>query len=74
MVEELRPAVVSLHFGLPAADLLAHVKATGAQVISSATTVAESRWLAVHGADVIIAQGHEADGHRGMFLDDDLSR
>ncbi len=74
MVEDLRPAVVSFHFGLPAADLLARVKATGAQVMSSATTVAEARWLAAHGADVIIAQGYEAGGHRGMFLDDDLSR
>lgn len=74
LVEEFRPAVVSFHFGLPAADLLARVKATGAQVMSSATTVAEARWLAAHGADVIIAQGYEAGGHRGMFLDDDLSR
>ena len=74
MVEDLWPAVVSFHFGLPAADLLARVKVTGAQVMSSATTVAEARWLAAHGADVIIAQGYEAGGHRGMFLDDDLSR
>lgn len=74
LIEDLRPPVVSFHFGLPAADLLARVKATGAQVMSSATTVAEARWLATHGADVIIAQGYEAGGHRGMFLDDDLSR
>ena len=37
-------------------------------VISSATTVAEARWLEEHGADAIIAQGVEAGGHRGMFL------
>jgi nitronate monooxygenase len=59
---------VGFHFGLPAAPLLARVKAAGARVLASATTVAEARWLAAHGADAIIAQGLEAGGHRGMFL------
>ena len=68
VVEELRPAVVSFHFGLPPAALLERVRRTGAQVWSSATTVAEARWLAAHGVDAIIAQGVEAGGHRGVFL------
>ncbi len=72
VIEETRPAVVSFHFGLPAADLLSRVKATGALVLSSATTVAEARWLEQRGADAIIAQGREAGGHRGMFLSDDI--
>jgi len=72
LVEECRPAVVSFHFGLPAPDLLARVKATGAKVISSATTVAEARWLEAHGVDAIIAQGFEAGGHRGVFLHDEV--
>lgn len=71
-VEELRPPVVSFHFGLPDESLLARVKATGAQVWSSATTVEEARWLARRGVDAIIAQGREAGGHRGMFLTDDI--
>ena len=70
LVEELAPPVVSFHFGLPAPPLLQRVKATGAVVLSSATTVAEARWLADKGADAIIAQGAEAGGHRGMFLTD----
>jgi nitronate monooxygenase len=53
--------------------LLARVKATGAKVIASATTVDEAVWLEAHGADVIIAQGLEAGGHRGIFLSEDLS-
>lgn len=73
LVEALRPSVVSFHFGLPPADLLARVKATGAVVMSSATTVEEARWLQAHGADVVIAQGLEAGGHRGHFLREDLS-
>ncbi|MCS7100776.1 MAG: nitronate monooxygenase [Burkholderiaceae bacterium] len=73
LVEALRPPVVSFHFGLPAPALLARVKATGAVVMSSATTVREARWLQDQGVDVIIAQGLEAGGHRGHFLSDDLT-
>ena len=62
------PQVVSFHFGLPEPALLARVKAWGSRVISSATTVAEARWLEDHGADGVIAQGLEAGGHRGHFL------
>lgn len=73
VLAEFKPPVVSFHFGLPAPELLAQVKAWGATVMSSATTVDEARWLQAHGADVVIAQGLEAGGHRGMFLSDDLS-
>lgn len=68
IVEEVRPEVVSFHFGLPEPSLLARVKAAGCHVMSSATTVQEARWLEAHGADAIIAQGNEAGGHRGTFL------
>jgi len=73
VLSEFKPAVVSFHFGLPSAELLAHVRAWGAKILSSATTLAEARWLEAHGADAIIAQGLEAGGHRGIFLSDDLS-
>lgn len=73
VLEAFRPPVVSFHFGLPSPALVARVKAWGAKVISSATTVAEARWLEAHGADAIVAQGIEAGGHRGMFLSDDLT-
>jgi nitronate monooxygenase len=74
LVEPFRPPVVSFHFGLPAPELLARVKGWGATVLSSATTVDEARWLVAHGADAVIAQGLEAGGHRGHFLDHDLTR
>jgi nitronate monooxygenase len=73
LVVEFRPEVVSFHFGLPEKALLDRVKATGAKVLSSATSVAEARWLEAEGCDAIIAQGAEAGGHRGMFLSDDIS-
>jgi nitronate monooxygenase len=71
LVEELAPRVVSFHFGLPEPTLLARVKAAGCVVLACATTVKEAAWLEARGADVIIAQGAEAGGHRGMFLTDD---
>jgi nitronate monooxygenase len=74
VVEKTRPDVVSFHFGLPAPELLARVKATGCRVISSATTVEEALWLDARGVDAIIAQGYEAGGHRGTFLAADLNR
>jgi nitronate monooxygenase len=73
VLEEIKPEIVSFHFGLPDPSLLARVKAAGAKIISSATTVAEARWLEARGCDAIIAQGSEAGGHRGIFLSDDLS-
>jgi len=72
VLAELPTAVVSFHFGLPSPELLERVRATGAKVLSSATTVEEARWLGGRGVDAVIAQGLEAGGHRGHFLSDDL--
>ena len=74
VVEELKPEVVSFHFGLPHAVLVKRVKAAGCIVMSSATIVKEAIWLEENGADVIIAQGAEAGGHRGMFLTDNIAQ
>ncbi len=73
VLEELRPPIVSFHFGLPSPALLARVRSTGAKILSSATTVDEARWLEARGVDAIIAQGSEAGGHRGMFLTGDIT-
>ncbi len=73
IVEETKPEVVSFHFGLPAEKLLNRVKDAGCKVMSSATTVAEAKWLEDNGCDAVIAQGYEAGGHRGMFLTENVS-
>jgi nitronate monooxygenase len=73
LVEELKPEVVSFHFGLPDPALLRRIKAAGCVVIAAATVVKEAIWLEENGADAIIAQGAEAGGHRGMFLTDDIA-
>lgn len=72
LIAPFRPPVLSFHFGLPAPALLARVKAWGACVLSSATSVTEALWLQAQGVDAVIAQGVEAGGHRGHFLSDDL--
>lgn len=69
----IAPKVVSFHFGMPNADQVRRLKATGMVLMSSATTSTEARRLVELGADVIVAQGFEAGGHRGMFLTSDVS-
>ena len=73
VLEPFKPKVVSFHFGLPSADLVARVKSWGSKVLSSATTIEEAVWLEQRGVDAIIAQGAEAGGHRGIFLSQDLT-
>ena len=71
VVEELRPEVVSFHFGLPSRDLVDRLRSAGIRIISSATCIEEALWLVERGCDAVIAQGYEAGGHRGSFLEDD---
>jgi nitronate monooxygenase len=74
MVEEVRPKVVSFHFGLPDPGLFNRVKQLGTRILCSATSVDEARVLEDRGCDAVVAQGYEAGGHQGMFLSTDPSR
>ena len=73
LMVEMRPRVVSFHYGLPERSLIEPLKAAGCLIQGTATTVQEARWLEAHGADAIVAQGWEAGGHRGMFLARDIA-
>jgi nitronate monooxygenase len=73
VVEEVSPEVVSFHFGLPNLDLVERLKRRGIKILSSATSVREAKWLESRGCDAIIAQGFEAGGHRGMFLETNIA-
>lgn len=70
IVLELRPKVVSFHFGLPDTKIVQQLKEAGCALLCSATTVSEARQLEAAGVDAIIAQGYEAGGHRGTFTGD----
>ena len=73
VVEEVKPEVVSFHFGLPEPELVERLKRLGIKILSSATSVREAKWLESHGCDAIVAQGLEAGGHRGMFLETNIA-
>ncbi len=67
LLVDLKPAVVSFHFGLPPADMIASLKAAGIVLLSTATNLLEAEQAADAGVDAIVAQGFEAGGHRGVF-------
>jgi nitronate monooxygenase len=62
-----RPAVISSVMGLFESDQVAALKASGIVWAATVTTVGEARLAQTAGADVVIAQGAEAGGHRGSF-------
>lgn len=64
---EARPAVVSFHFGLPPADRIAALKGAGCLLLATATSLAEAEAARAAGIDMLVAQGWEAGGHRGIF-------
>lgn len=61
------PAVVSFHFGLPAASVIQALKQAGVFLIATATSLEEARQIEAAGIDAIVAQGYEGGGHRGVF-------
>jgi len=65
LILQLKPAVVSFHFGYPDRAAISALKDAGIKMLSSATSVSEARALEAAGMDAIIAQGWEAGGHRG---------
>jgi nitronate monooxygenase len=64
---EAGPAVISSIMGLYPERFVARMKAKGVQWFATVTTVGEARAAEQAGADVIVAQGMEAGGHRGSF-------
>ncbi|RYD22359.1 MAG: nitronate monooxygenase [Lysobacteraceae bacterium] len=76
MLVEAPPPVISFHFGVPSSDRIKALKDVGCLLLASATSPDEARRIEAAGIDVVIAQGWEAGGHRGVFdplgLDDQL--
>lgn len=70
MLLEERPAVVSFHFGLPSAAAIQALRAAGIRLLATATSLEEGRLIHAAGVDVVVAQGWEAGGHRGVFNPD----
>ncbi|WP_252271782.1 NAD(P)H-dependent flavin oxidoreductase [Pseudomonas subflava] len=64
---ELRPAVVSFHFGMPPQDWIERLQRVGIRTLACVTTPEEARLAEAAGVDALVAQGVEAGGHRGVF-------
>jgi nitronate monooxygenase len=64
---ELRPAVVSCHFGLPPREWIGRLRQAGIRILACVTTPEEASLAEAAGVDALVAQGIEAGGHRGVF-------
>lgn len=68
------PQVISSIMGVYPAPFVVRMKERGVKWFATVTTVAEARAAEAAGADVVIAQGAEAGGHRGTFDADQAER
>lgn len=64
---EIAPPILSSIMGLYPAPFVARMKERGIKWFANVSTVEEARAAEAAGADVIVAQGSEAGGHRGCF-------
>ena len=64
------PAVASFTFGCPDASIVDRLHEADVAAWVTVTNVAEAAAAEAAGADVIVAQGAEAGGHRGGFVAD----
>lgn len=69
LLREDPPEVVSFTFGCPTSEVMRHLRAGGSECWVTVTNAHEARLAAQAGADVLIAQGAEAGGHRASFVD-----
>jgi len=67
LVLSMPPRAVSFHFGLPPGPCIAALKKAGCVLLASATSAQEAQQIEDAGIDIIVAQGYEAGGHRGLF-------
>jgi nitronate monooxygenase len=68
IIEEKIP-IFSFTFGILSKDCIENFKKNGITLIGTATTLAEAKLLEENNIDLIAAQGGEAGGHRGTFLE-----
>ncbi|WP_276205143.1 nitronate monooxygenase family protein [Bacillus sp. MUM 13] len=70
VIEEKVP-VCSFTFGIPPKEVIDELKSVNIILIGTATTVREAVENENSGMDIVVAQGSEAGGHRGNFIDGD---
>lgn len=67
LLVELRPAVISFHFGLPDPQFVGALRQAGIWLLATATNLTEALECERAGVQAVVAQGIEAGGHRGCF-------
>ncbi|GBR03055.1 NAD(P)H-dependent flavin oxidoreductase [Acetobacter oeni] len=67
MLAEEHPALVSFHFGLPDGAMIAVLRRVGIVLAATVTSRTEAIQATEAGVDLLIAQGYEAGGHRGIY-------
>ncbi|MFW0796382.1 nitronate monooxygenase [Gordonia sp. CPCC 205515] len=70
VLERYGPSFVTFTFGDPGRDRIERLHARGLPVGVTVTSIDEARAAVASGADAVIAQGIEAGGHRGLWIDD----
>jgi nitronate monooxygenase len=69
LVKDAHVAIVSFTFGCPPAAVIDELRRSGAEVWVTVTHPSEAVVAAEAGVDALVAQGWEAGGHRGYFVD-----
>lgn len=62
------PPVASFIYGMPEREILRELRKKGCKIIGTATTVEEALYIEEAGADIVVATGNAAGGHRAAFL------
>ncbi|KAK6454174.1 2-nitropropane dioxygenase [Scheffersomyces xylosifermentans] len=69
---QVKPRMVSFHFGYPTRDTIKRIQNEGILVFVTTTSIEETKLLLELGVDGLVCQGYEAGGHRGNFLKEKL--
>lgn len=71
LLADHRPSLVSVTFGAPSAELIDRARTRlGLGLTVTVTSADEARRAVALGAVALVAQGIDAGGHRGLWLDD----
>ncbi|MCM3217727.1 nitronate monooxygenase [Niallia taxi] len=72
IIMDMNIPVCSFTFGIPSKEIVASLQNANVTVIGTATTVEEAMEVEKSGVDIIVAQGAEAGGHRGSFINESV--
>ncbi|WP_414050870.1 NAD(P)H-dependent flavin oxidoreductase [Macrococcus animalis] len=67
LLMNMKVPVISFTFGIPDKTTVNQLKAQGIITIATAGSVEEATEIEHNGFDMVVAQGHEAGGHKGSY-------